>query len=250
MKKIVLTMTALLAASGAMAADLNICVEGAYPPFSETAEDGSVVGFDIDIANALCEEMGKSCEMVKSDWDGIIPALLEKKCDAIIASMSITPERQEIISFSSKYYNSPNMFVAKEGTTLADISSLTVGVQRGTIHHDFMEKAYPDTELALYGTQDEVFLDLVAGRVDATVGDAIQNDEGFLKTEAGAGFAFVENADVTDPAIHGEGAGVGVRQEDTELKDAFTAAIAAIRANGVYKTINDQYFEVDIYGAE
>ncbi len=250
MNKVILTSAFALMATSAFAADLNICVEGAYPPFSETAEDGSVVGFDIDIANALCDEMGKSCEMVKTDWDGIIPALLEKKCDAIIASMSITPERQEVIAFSSKYYSSPNMFVAKEGTMLEDVNGLKVGVQRGTIHQDFMEKVYPDAELMLYGTQDEVFLDLEAGRIDATVGDAIQNDEGFLKTDAGEGYAFIEDADVTDVEIHGEGAGVGVRQEDQALADEFTAAIAAIRESGVYKEINDQYFTVDIYGKD
>ncbi|MCL4168676.1 UNVERIFIED_CONTAM: hypothetical protein GTU68_035830, partial [Idotea baltica] len=188
MKKILLTTVATLASVGAFADDLGICVEGAYPPFSETAEDGSVVGFDIDIANALCDEMGKTCEMVKVDWDGIIPALLSKKCDGIIASMSITPERQEVISFSGKYYNTPNMFIAKEGTMLDDIAGLKVGVQRGTIHQDLMEKIHPDVELVLYSTQDEAFLDLSAGRIDATVGDAIQNDLGFLQTEAGAGF--------------------------------------------------------------
>ena len=250
MKKILLTTVATAFAATAFAADINICVEGAYPPFSETAEDGTVVGFDIDIANALCDEMGKSCEMVKVDWDGIIPALLEKKCDAIIASMSITPERQEVIAFSGKYYNSPNMFVAKEGAMLADVASMKVGVQRGTIHQDFMEKKYPDVELSLYGTQDEALLDLTSGRVDAVIGDAIQIGEGFLATDAGAGFAFIENQDMTDPEIHGEGAGVGVRQEDQALADEFTAAIAAIRANGKYKEINDKYFDVDIYGAE
>ncbi len=81
---------ATFAAPAADAADLNICVEGAYPPFSEMNSSGDVVGFDIDIANALCGQMGKSCKLVVSDWDGIIPALLERKCDAIIASMSIT----------------------------------------------------------------------------------------------------------------------------------------------------------------
>ena len=78
-----LAAAGLLIGAATPALAMNICVEGAYPPFSETSADGSIVGFDIDIANALCAQMGQSCAMVKVDWDGIIPALLEKKCDAI-----------------------------------------------------------------------------------------------------------------------------------------------------------------------
>ena len=111
MKRLIAAAAFAAFATSAVAADLNICVEGAYPPFSEMNAEGKVVGFDIDIANALCNEIGKSCEMVQSEWDGIIPALLERKCDAIIASMSITEERQQIIDFSGKYYNSPGRFV-------------------------------------------------------------------------------------------------------------------------------------------
>ncbi len=246
-----LSLAAVLAltATGALAEDLRICVEGAYPPFSEVNAQGEVVGFDIDIANALCAEMGKSCEMVQTDWDGIIPSLLERKCDAIIAQMSITEDRKKVIDFSKKYSNSPNMFAARAGFyKVADIKDAVVGVQRGTIHQDFMETEMPDVELRLYGTQDEVYLDMQAGRIDATVGDAIQIEEGFVKTENGKGFHMIRE-DVTVPAIHGEGAGIAVRQNEAELRDAFTAAIQAIRDNGTYKEINDKYFPVDVYGS-
>ncbi|HIP23772.1 MAG TPA: transporter substrate-binding domain-containing protein, partial [Rhodobacteraceae bacterium] len=111
MKKILLAATAISSiALSAQAQSINICVEGAYPPFSSTEASGDVVGFDIDIANALAAEMGMEATMVKTDWDGIIPALLEGKCDAIIASMSITEERKQVIDFSAKYYNSPAAF--------------------------------------------------------------------------------------------------------------------------------------------
>jgi lysine-arginine-ornithine-binding protein len=230
---------------------LNLCVEGAYPPFSETAADGSIVGFDIDIGQALCAEIGETCELVKVDWDGIIPALLEKKCDAIVASMSITPEREQVIDFTAKYYQTPGRFVAPEGTDLVatpeGLAGKVVGVQRGTIHHAFMEAHYPDTELRLYGTQDEAVLDLTAGRVDAVVADSVAISEGFLKTDAGSGYAFLGDP-LYDPAIHGEGAGIGVRKEDTELRDKLTAAIDAIRENGTYDQIVAKYFDFDVYG--
>ena len=239
------------AALTADAADLNICVEGAYPPFSEMNSAGDVVGFDIDIANALCGQMGKSCKLVVSDWDGIIPALLERKCDAIIASMSITEERKQRIDFSSKYYNSPGRFLAKDGAGLTDdaagLAGKTVGLQRGTIYQDYMDGELPDVELKLYGTQDEVYLDLTAGRVDAIFADSIAMSDGFLKTDAGKGYAFF-GRDYSEAKYFGDGAGIGVRQGEEDLRDAFSAAIQAIRANGKYQAINDAYFEVDIFG--
>jgi len=239
------------AAPTADAADLNICVEGAYPPFSEMNSAGEIVGFDIDIANALCNEMGKSCEMVQSEWDGIIPALLERKCDAIIASMSITEERQQIIDFSTKYYTTPGRFVAKEGAGLTDtaegLAGKVVGLQRGTIFQDLMEGEMPDVELKLYGTQDEVYLDLTAGRVDAIFADSVAMSDGFLKTDAGKGYAFF-GRDYADVKYFGPGAGIAVRKGEEDLRDAFSAAIKAIRDSGEYKAINDSYFEVDIFG--
>jgi len=239
------------AALTADAADLNICVEGAYPPFSEINSDGAIVGFDIDIANALCDKIGKSCKMVQSEWDGIIPALLERKCDAIIASMSITEERKQRIDFSSKYYNSPGRFIAKEGAGLTDtaegLAGKVVGLQRGTTYNDFMDGEMPDVELKLYGTQDEVYLDLTAGRIDAAFADSIAMSDGFLKTDAGKGYAFF-GRDYSEEKYFGVGAGIGVRQGEEELRDAFSAAIQAIRDSGEYKAINDKYFEVDIFG--
>jgi lysine-arginine-ornithine-binding protein len=249
------TATALLAATllftgAAHAETLKVCAEGAYPPFSLTTESGDLEGFDIDIANAICDEAGMTCEITATEWDGIIPALLEKKCDAIIASMSITPERKERIDFSEKYYNTPAKFVARADTDLVDtpegLEDAVVGVQRGTVHQDFMEAKFPDVELKLYGTQDEVYLDLQSGRLDVIMQDSVAADDGFLKTPAGANFAFLGGS-YADPEIHGAGAGIGVRKEDTELRDKLSAAIAALRENGKYKEINDKYFDFDIY---
>ncbi|MFO1141870.1 MAG: transporter substrate-binding domain-containing protein [Amaricoccus sp.] len=240
-------------ASSAPALALTYCVEGAYPPFSQVAPDGSITGFDIDIGMALCKQMGETCTLQKVDWDGIIPALLEKKCDAIMASMSATEERKQVIDFSAKYYQVPNRFVAKADSGLVDtpegMAGKTVGVQRGTIHQAYMEAHYPDTKLMLYGTQDEADLDLVAGRVDALMADMISLQDGFLKTPAGEGFAFFGEENHFDPAIHGSGAAIGVRKEDTELRDKFSAAILAIRADGTYQAISEKYFGTDIYGS-
>ena len=245
----------LAAASGiapvAAGEKLRIGVEGAYPPFSWKEADGSLKGFDIDVAFALCEKMDRECELVEQDWDGMIPALLARKYDAIVASMSITEERRKRVDFTAKYYNTPARFVAAGGSGLdvspAGFAGKAVGVQRGTVHQCFMEKIYPDADLRLYATQEEVFLDLAAGRLDAQLSDSIQADEGFLKTDSGESFAFVGGVQF-DLECYGEGAGIAVRKGEDALREAFNAAITAIRGDGTYETINDRYFAFDVYG--
>ncbi len=231
---------------------LRIGVEGAYPPFSWKEADGTLKGFDIDIALALCEKMGRECELVEQDWDGIIPALLAKKYDAIVASMSITEERKKRVDFTNKYYHTPAKFVAAEGAdleaTAAGLKGKVVGLQRGTIHQCYMEKLFPDTELKLYGTQEEVFLDLASGRVDAQISDSIQALEGFLGQDEGKGYAFL-GGDQFDLECHGEGAGIALRKGEDDLRNSLNAAIKAIRDDGTYADINAKYFDFDVFGA-
>jgi polar amino acid transport system substrate-binding protein/arginine/ornithine transport system substrate-binding protein len=233
--------------------NLRIGVEGAYPPFSWKEADGTLKGFDIEIALALCEKMGRECELVEQDWDGIIPALLAQKYDAIVASMSITEERKKRVDFSSKYYNTPAKFVAAKDADFDDtpggLEGKVVGLQRGTIHQCYMEKMFPGVELKLYGTQEEVFLDLGAGRIDAQISDSIQALEGFLSTDAGKDYAFL-GGDQFDLECHGEGAGIAVRKGEDELRSAFNQAIKDIRADGTYAEINAKYFDFDIFGGE
>ncbi|HEY5738809.1 MAG TPA: transporter substrate-binding domain-containing protein [Gammaproteobacteria bacterium] len=241
----------LLGGASAQAADLRVGVEGAYPPFSWKESDGTLKGFDIDIAEAICAEMGRNCVLVEQDWDGMIPALLAKKFDAIIASMSITEERKKRVDFTDKYYNTPAKFVGKKGADIeiskGGLAGKRVGLQRGTTHQCFMEKMYPGVELVLYGTQDEVFQDLAIGRIDLQFSDSIAADEGFLQTDAGKGFAFI-GGDQHDEECHGPGAGIAVRKSDGALRDELDAAIKAIRDKGIYQKINAKYFDFDIFG--
>ena len=230
---------------------LRIGVEGAYPPFSSKESDGTLVGFDIDIAKALCAEMQRECELVEQEWDGMIPALKARKFDAIVASMSITEERKRQIDFSEKYYKTPARLVASkdadfEGTP-EDLAGKRIGVQRGATHQCYAEKMFPDAEIVLYGSQDEVFRDLALGRVDAQLSDSLIAQESFLSAEAGADYAFL-GGDHTDVECYGEGVGIAVRKGEDELRKDLSKAIAAIRANGIYTEINDTYFPFDIYG--
>ena len=254
LKKIFTTLSLLVLVLGmgsVQAADLRVGVEGAYPPFSWKESDGTLKGFDIEIAEAICAELKRECVLIEQDWDGMIPALLAKKFDTIIASMSITEERKKRVDFSDKYYNTPAKFVAKKGSGLkiskSGLAGKRIGLQRGTTHQCFMEKMYPDVELVLYGTQDEVFQDLAIGRIDAQFSDSIAADDGFLKTDAGKDFEFV-GGDQHDEACHGPGAGMAVRKQDQQLRDDLNRAIKAIRASGVYQKINAKYFDFDIFG--
>ncbi|APH74569.1 ABC transporter substrate-binding protein [Aquibium oceanicum] len=232
---------------------LKIGTEGAYPPFNNLTSDGKLEGFDIDIAKALCEEMNAECEFVTQDWDGIIPALQAGKFDAIIASMSITPERMEKVDFTNKYYNTPPAIAAPKDTDIAgvtkeDLTGKTVGVQGSTTHFNYSEQTYTDSEIRAYPTAQEYQLDLANGRLDA-VNDDVSVLQEWLGSPEGECCKLVGT--VTPVAeIHGPGAGIAVRKGETELVEKFNAAIDAIRASGKYKEINDKYFDFDVYGGD
>lgn len=245
---IALTMSA---ASAQEMMKIRIGTEGAYPPFNNMTADGKLEGFDIDIANALCEEMKADCEFITQDWDGIIPALLAGKFDAIIASMSITDERKQQVDFTNKYYNTPPAVAAPKGSdikgaTKEDLAGKSIGVQGSTTHSNYAEATYTDSDVRLYPTADEYKLDIVNGRIDAVSDDIIVLQE-WLATPEGDCCEIVGT--ITPVAeIHGEGAGIAIRKGEDELREKFNAAIDAIRANGKYKEINDKYFTFDAYG--
>lgn len=232
---------------------LRIGVEGAYPPFSELGTDGKIKGFDIDIANALCEQMKAQCTLVQQEFDGMIPSLQAKKLDAIIASMSITDERKQVIEFSDKYYHTPARFVGKKNAALAattaGMKGKRIGVQRTTIHDRFVTDTFKESEIVRYAKQDDVFLDLTSGRLDAVLVDQVAASQGFFLLPAGKDFSFFGPV-YMEPKYFGYGAGIGLRKTDISLRDEFNAAIKTIRANGVYKKINDKYFQFDVYGGK
>ena len=240
-------------AGAADAHTLRVGVEGAYPPFSSLGTDGKLKGFDIDIANAVCEHMKVRCVFVQTEFDAMIPALRAKKFDAIVASMSITPERMKAVGFSDRYYSTPARLVMRRDSPLeanADgLKGRKIGVQRTTIHDRFATATFKGSEIVRYSKQDEVFLDLVSGRIDATLVDSVAADQGFLKTPAGKGHGF-RGPVYDDPAYFGTGAGIAMRKGDTALRDKINAALAAIRADGSYKKLNDRYFDFDVYGAD
>ncbi|MBW1697900.1 MAG: ABC transporter substrate-binding protein [Deltaproteobacteria bacterium] len=231
---------------------VRIGTEGAYPPFNYIDKNGQLQGFDIDIAKALCKSMGVQCEFVIQDWDGIIPGLLAKKYDCIIASMSITEERKKKVDFTDKYYMTPARFVAKKGSgfkiSKEGLKGKTVGVQRATVAENFLRDNFGDAvKIKSYATQDEANMDLASGRIDLVIADSVVLLGGFLQTDAGKNFEFV-GPGFTDKRWFGEGIGIAVRKGEDELREMLNKAIKQIRADGTYQKINAKYFDFDVYG--
>lgn len=238
--------------SGLLSKKITIATEGAYPPFNYIDQNNQIVGFEIDLAHALCKKMNVECVIVSQDWDGLIPALQNGKFDAIMAGMSITAERQKQVDFSDKYINTPSRFVAKKGSNLTitpeGLAGKRVAVQRATIHETFLRRLFPQANIVLYDTLENANLDMVGGRLDLILADSVALNEGFLKTAAGKDYEFIGPSYTEPKDILGDGVGIAVRKGDTTLLNAFNKAIAEIRADGTYKKINDQYFDFDVYG--
>ena len=246
---------ALVAATGfASAKDwttIRVGTDATYPPFESQDSGGKIVGFDIEILDAICADIKATCTYVNQDFDGIIPALVAGKFDVIDSSISITPEREKTIEFTDKYYNTPAAIIAPKdsdlkGVTKADLAGKSIGVQSSTTHATYAEKTFTDSTIKYYPSLDPAKLDLSSGRIDAMNDDVVVLTD-WLKTPDGACCKLVGTIKPV-PEIHGIGAGFGVRKGDGDLKALLNKGIADIRANGTYKTIQDKYFTFDVYG--
>ena len=245
-KKFLLAAAATLVFSAnALAVDkYKVGIEGAYPPFNNKNASGQVVGFDYDIAMALCAKMKAECEVVTSDWDGIIPALNAKKYDFIVSSLSITDDRKQAVDFTDPYYSNKQQFVAKKGvdfkTDIESLKSKKLGTQRSTQAATWLEDNVGG-DIALYDTQENAYLDLSSGRVDALLADkyAIY---GWLKDDpAGKDYEFKGN-----PINEDDKVGIALRKGESDLRTKLNLALKEIKEDGTYKKINDRYFPFSI----
>ncbi|MCG3268350.1 transporter substrate-binding domain-containing protein [Yoonia sp. I 8.24] len=220
-----------------------------YPPFASLNSAGEWEGWEIEMIGAICTAAELDCEITPVSWDGIIPSLTGQQIDAIMASMSITEERMQVIDFSDKYYNTPAVIMADSSLdiepTAEGLAGKILGVQASTIHQTYAQAHFPDTELRIYQTQDEANQDLFSGRIDATQADSIALDA-FL-SESGGSCCTIIGAVAPDDEILGLGAGVGLRQGEDELKAAFNAGIAKVLEDGTYEEITARYFASSIY---
>ena len=247
---------------------IKIGTEGAYPPWNSKDASGKLIGFEVELAWTLCRYIGQQCEIVEQDWDGMIPALIMRKFDAIMAGMSITAERQKAISFSQGYADEvaslavmkgsdlegvdtpaginltkPNAAAKKALKTLTTaLSGKTVCVQTATIHQNFLDSGdVGKVNVRTYKTQDEVNLDLASGRCDAALAAAVA----FSDYAEKSGKPVVLVGPTFSGGAFGNGVGVGIRKDDTELLNAFNKAIDKARKNGDISRIATKWFGFD-----
>ncbi len=254
MKKIALGLACIasLFCTAVSAKEVRLASDFTYPPFNYKNADGQPVGFDIEIADALCKQAQLTCTWVSQSWDALIPSLLAHKSDVIMASMRITEERKGKVLFTNKYYQTPARFVANKSAGFAmdktGLQGKTIGVQQGTIHDRYVTDMFGDVaNIKRYTGQDEVYMDMQNGRLDVTFGNADQLALAFLDKPEGESFEF-KGAAVTDKAYIGEGTALALRKQDQALAEKFNQAIQAIRADGTYDKIAAKYFNFDIYG--
>jgi len=249
---------------------IKIGTEGAYPPWNGMNAAGELEGAEIDLVFDLCKRMKAECELVAQDWDGIIPALQNGKYDAIMAGMSITAERMEVINFSQGYANEPASFSVLKSSPLASLKfsgkvnmdaldgkskkllkslkktlkGATVGVQGSTTHENFVKQVLGDTvTMKSYDTQENLELDLSVGRIDAALSDQ-GSMEKFMESDNGKNIAFIGPGLGGGP--FGGGVGVGLRKADTDLLEMFNKAIEEARADGTLAKHFTKWFGKDI----
>ncbi|WP_455425264.1 lysine/arginine/ornithine ABC transporter substrate-binding protein ArgT [Dryocola sp. LX212] len=257
MKKQVLALSLLLGLTSTVYAaipqNVRIGTDATYAPFSSKDAKGQFVGFDIDLGNELCKRINTKCTWVGSDFDSLIPSLKAKKIDAIISSLSITEKRQQEIAFSDKLYAADSRLIASKGSpikpTLDSLKGKHVGVLQGSTQEAFANAEWrpKGIDVVAYANQDLIYSDLAAGRLDAAFQDEVAASEGFLKQPAGKEFAFA-GPSVKNKQYFGDGTGIGMRKDETELKAAFDKALAEMRKDGTYDKFAKKYFDFNVYG--
>lgn len=223
---------------------VRIATESSFKPFSYLDNQGNLVGFEIDLANALCSEMKATCEITSHDWDGLIPSLNANRFDAIMAGMSATDERRQVVTFSEPYFNNTLVLVAKKDAAvgISDVDGKTVAVQQATVSGQYLKDKHPTAVVKEYDKQDNAYLDLSAGRVDFMLSDIVPMLD-WLKTEQGVSFEVKgEPIDINDKVA------IAIRKDDTATLEKFNTALAALKANGEYDKIVAKYFDLAAMG--
>lgn len=219
-------------------ATIKIATESSFKPFSYTDADGKLIGYEIELIEALCTQMKADCDIISQDWDGLIPGLNAQKFDAIMAGISITPERQEVIEFSDPYFYTSIILIGKKGDDISvdGLKGQPVASQRATVASQYLQDEHAEADIKLYDTQDNAYLDLTSGRVRAMMSDKVTGTD-WLNTPAGKDYEVKGQEITTDK----DAMGIGFRKGDL-LVAKFNKALAEIRANGTYDQISGSYF--------
>ncbi len=257
MKKLALCLALMCAFThtyaGAKEEVIRFGMDSSYPPFSSKGPDGKLHGFDIDLGEAICAKLKARCQWVEQDFDSLIIALKARKFDAILASMSATEQRKKQIDFSDMLYNTPTRLIAPARAALEPLPQALkgkrIGVQQGSVQEMYAKHywAAAGAKIISYPSQEMVYADLRAGRLDASLQDQVQAALGFLKTPRGKGFRFA-SPHLNDPGILGQGSAIGIPKGKTAFQARLNQAIAQIRQDGTFQSLAKKYFDFDIEG--
>lgn len=243
-----------LASEAYVGKTIRFGTDASYPPFESINENGSIVGFDIDIANAMCEVLKAKCTFVNQEWGGIITELKNNKYDVIASSMSITPPRMIHLLFTKTVWSTPSLFIAKSNTSIpldaqksTDYAGFTIGVQKDTVQHQYISKHYPAANVKVYTDGDGAIKDLKTGNLQVVFSDG--GTVTHLIDGPSAKYKTVGKpvASASDPVILGSGTGFAVRLTDNKRKEALDHALGVIIENGTYKKIANKYFKFKVH---
>ncbi|MBN6076830.1 transporter substrate-binding domain-containing protein [Aggregatibacter actinomycetemcomitans] len=236
MKKLLLSALLFGSALAANAQDLTFAMEPSYPPFESTNEKGEIIGFDVDIANAICKEIQATCHFKGEAFDSLITNLRSKRFDAAISAMDITEARAKQVLFSDPYYDSTASYVALKGKVTLD-SAKNVGVQNGTTFQQYTVAETKQYAPKSYASLQDAILDLKNGRIDIIFGDTAVLADMISKEPE---IQFVGDK-VTNKKYFGNGLGIAMNKANKELAESLNKGLAAIKANGEYQKIYDKW---------
>ena len=250
----------ILFASSAAAETLRVGTECTYHPFNFRDADGTLKGYDIDVAKAVAQHIGAEVEFVCQKWDGMIPALLANKFDLIVASMSITDKRKEKIDFSDPYRVSIGQFIGKKSkdfkffngdgsVNAAGFKGIKVGLQRATTYDNWVQAKAPDADVVRYDGAEALYLDLKAGRVDVIMTNPMKAYLKFLSKPDGDGFSVI-GPQIEEQEYFGIGVGIGLRKGNNELLTRINEAIATITKDGSLEKYSLKYFPFTIHPSQ
>ncbi|WKA64245.1 arginine ABC transporter substrate-binding protein [Pectobacterium aroidearum] len=241
MKKLVLaTLLAGIAFSATAADTIRFASSATYPPFESLDANNEIVGFDMDLAKALCKQMQATCTFTNQAFDSLIPALKFRRYDAVISGMDITPERSKQVTFTQPYYANSAVVIAQKGkfSDFAAMKGKRIGMENGTTHQKYMHDKHPEVQTVSYDSYQNAVLDLKNDRIDGVFGDTAVVNE-WIKTNPELATV---GEHVTDAEYFGTGLGIAVRPDDKALLEKLNNALDAIKADGTYKAINDKWF--------
>lgn len=251
-------LVALAGAAAPLAAvedrPLRVGVDANYPPLAYRREDGRLEGFDVDVAYAICAEIERACTLVPTAFADVIDRVRQGRIDLAVVSMSITPQRSRLVAFSLPYYRAPTRFVARTGPSAAvppaGPTGRRIGVRQGTTFERYARDVLATENTVVgYSLQNEIYLDLVLGRLDLALGNGLTMRAGFIDTPLGVGFDTV-GAPLVEPAFFGAGEAVTLRRGDVVLKQRIDDAIRRLTADGGLAEIWDRYFDVPFAAAD